>query len=312
VTLRLSGGRRLQSPPGETARPTAARVRQAVLNLLAADLPGCRWLDLCCGSGVMACEALQRGAREVVAIERDRRVAATARANLQAVAAGMAPPGPLVRVIQADARRWLSGQAPGLASRGRPEGERPFDLVYCDPPWPAGLHGPLSEAVALGGWIRPGGTLVWECPSDRVPQVPAGWSVRDQRRYGGSTVVLLELCRSGSATQGAAAAVLVPGGDETSFRHPDDRTPPLRHRARSDSGDSGGPVRRRLEPVPPRQRPGWLIPIGKAPAAPRCCRHSGADRARSTRPELGAPDRWGIPTPASHPAGSTLPGRQPR
>jgi 16S rRNA (guanine966-N2)-methyltransferase len=185
LSLRISGGRRLQSPPGDTARPTAARVRQAVLNLLQADLPGCRWLDLCCGSGVMACEALQRGAAEVVAIERDRRVAAVARANLEAVARGLAAAEgrPCVRVIQADARRWLTAAA-------LPE-PRAFDLVYCDPPWPAGLHGALSGAVLQGGWIRPGGTLVWECPSDQVPGAPAGWQLRDQRRYGGSTVVLL-------------------------------------------------------------------------------------------------------------------------
>ena len=115
MTLRLSGGRRLQSPPGETARPTAARVRQAVMNLLAADLPGSHWLDLCCGSGVMACEALQRGAVRVVAIERDRRVAAVARANLEAVAGSLRGTGaaPELRVIQADALRWLARSAPG-------------------------------------------------------------------------------------------------------------------------------------------------------------------------------------------------------
>lgn len=193
MTLRLSGGRRLQSPPGATARPTAARVRQAVLNLLASELPGCRWLDLCCGSGVMACEALQRGAAEVVAIERDRRVAAVARANLEAVAGGMGSPQPRVRVIQAEAHRWLVAQAPvaAAATDAQPR-ERPFDLIYLDPPWPAGLHRPLSEDLTRGGWVTPGGTLIWECPSDQVPEVPIGWSLRDRRRYGGSSVVLLQ------------------------------------------------------------------------------------------------------------------------
>ncbi len=193
MTLRLSGGRRLQSPPGATARPTAARVRQAVLNLLATELPGCRWLDVCCGSGVMACEALQRGAAEVVAIERDRRIAAVARANLEAVAAGMGEAQPRVRVIQAEARRWLAAHAPATATEaGVQARERPFDLIYLDPPWPAGLHAPLSEALAEGGWITPEGTLVWECPSDQVPPLPNGWRLRDERRYGGSSVVLLE------------------------------------------------------------------------------------------------------------------------
>lgn len=261
MTLRLSGGRRLQSPPGQTARPTAARVRQAVMNLLAADLPGSHWLDLCCGSGVMACEALQRGAVRVVAIERDRRVAAVARANLEAVAGSLRGAGavPELRVIQADALHWLSRSAPGEhrrqrrdqpqrmapAAGGQPHhsggaatddprpggratdavapGARPdhggeaqdaaaaiesqadcrdqpvpaaaaerFDLIYVDPPWPAGLHGRLSAAVLRGDWIRAGGRLVWECPSDQAPPPPAGWHLHDRRRYGGSTVMILQ------------------------------------------------------------------------------------------------------------------------
>ena len=187
MTLRLSGGRRLQSPTGSTARPTAARVRQAVINLLATELPGSRWLDLCCGSGVMACEALQRGAREVVAIERDRRVAAIARHNLELVAASLRNPdgNPAVRIIEADARRWLAVDGP------RGGGQPPFDLIYLDPPWPADLHAPISEAVARGGWLERGGKLIWECPSGKLADIPEGLSLIDQRRYGGSTVVVL-------------------------------------------------------------------------------------------------------------------------
>ncbi len=179
--LRLSGGRRLLSPPGLVARPTASRVRLAVMNLVADQLPGCRWLDLCCGSGVMACEALLRGAALAVAVEQDRRIAAVARANLEAVDQERA------RVICQEARRWL---APGPAT----DGHR-FDLIYLDPPWPAGLHGPLTEAVAAGGWLAPGGTLIWECDSTAPPALPAGWQERRRRTYGGSSVVLLELKR---------------------------------------------------------------------------------------------------------------------
>ena len=186
MTLRVSGGRRLQSPPGSTARPTAARVRLAVMNLLAAEITGSRWLDLCCGSGVMACEALQRGASEVVAVERDRRIAAVARGNLELVLAGRtAPPpetdAPGCSVVCDEVLLWLG--------RTTPSG---FDLIYADPPYAAGLHAPIAAAVRDGGWLRPGGTLVWECASEAVPEVPPGWQARDIRRYGGSTVLLLE------------------------------------------------------------------------------------------------------------------------
>lgn len=190
MTLRLSGGRRLQSPPGSVARPTTARVRLAVLNLLAAELPGSRWLDLCSGSGVMACEALQRGAVEVVAIEHDRRVAAVARANLQAVAGGALPGGarPKLDVIQDDVLRWLG------RGRGSPGGaleRQAFDLIYADPPWAAGLYDGIAAAVASGRWLSARGTMVWECPSGTTPDAPAGWQLRDRRRYGSSTLMLL-------------------------------------------------------------------------------------------------------------------------
>lgn len=184
MTLRLSGGRRLQSPPGSTARPTAARVRLAVMNLLANRVHGSRWLDLCCGSGVMACEALQRGAADVVAVERDRRIAAVARANLELVRQGRSS-GPEAaargQVACDEVLRWLS----------RPCGV-PFDLIYVDPPYAAGLYIPIAEAVRRGSWLAPGGLLVWECASDAVPEPPDGWRCRDQRRYGGSTVIVLE------------------------------------------------------------------------------------------------------------------------
>ncbi|MFN9631314.1 MAG: 16S rRNA (guanine(966)-N(2))-methyltransferase RsmD [Cyanobacteriota bacterium] len=188
MVLRLSGGRRLRSPKGDGARPTTARVRQAVMNMLTGELRGSRWLELCGGSGVMACEALQRGASAVVLVERDRRVAAVARENLAAVAAaidhrGGAPPS--VMVVEREAQRFLGrgAAASGLA---------PFDLIYADPPWAAGLHGPLAEAVAAGGWLAPGGTLIWEGERGTVWAIPTGWRERQRRAYGACEVVMLE------------------------------------------------------------------------------------------------------------------------
>jgi len=168
MSLRLSGGRRLQSPPGSIARPTSSRVRLAVMNLLAAELPGCAWLDLCSGSGAMACEALHRGATRVVAIEQDRRIAAVTRTNLEAVHQGLG-----------DAGRQASAWAVHCREVGR---------------WLAepDLYAQIASAVLAGGWLKPGGTLIWECASSKLPAIPAGWSKRDERRYGSTSLLLLE------------------------------------------------------------------------------------------------------------------------
>jgi 16S rRNA (guanine966-N2)-methyltransferase len=230
----VSGGRRLQSPPGSLARPTAARVRLAVINRLAPRMDGCRWLDLCCGSGAMACEALQHGAGSVVAVERDRRIAAVAQANLAAVATGRSDRPP-VRVETAEVLQWLARGPAALG--GSNDGAVPrFDLIYVDPPYDAGLYSPIAKAVAQGGWLAPDGQMVWECSSRNIPALPQGWQLQHHRRYGGSAVLYLEA----SAAQGAAATVLVPGGNEQPRQGDGDKTENDAAEERFDHGDGLG------------------------------------------------------------------------
>ena len=187
MSLRLSGGRRLHSPPGDIARPTPSRVRLAVMNMLAAELAGSRWLDLFCGSGVMGCEALQRGADAVVAVDQHRAMAATAKANLELVATGQ-PTKPVVQVITQEVVRWLE--------QGRPEAMEAFNLIYADPPYAAGLYGGVAKALAEGGWLSKEGLLLLECSSgdaaslERLQAPP--WRVFKHKRYGSSSVLVLE------------------------------------------------------------------------------------------------------------------------
>jgi 16S rRNA (guanine(966)-N(2))-methyltransferase RsmD len=179
MSLRLSGGRKLQSPPGDKARPTASRVRLAVMNMLATELPQASWLDLCCGSGVMGCEALQRGAAQVVAVEQDRAISQVARSNLQLVASGLAS-APAVEVIHQEALRWLNSAT-----------VHPFDLIYADPPYAAGLYGPLLQAIRERGWLQPQGQALLEYATKNPPELPAGWVLNKHKSYGTSSVLLV-------------------------------------------------------------------------------------------------------------------------
>ena len=186
MSLRLSGGRRLQSPPGSTARPTPSRVRLAVMNMLAAELPGCRWLDLFCGSGVMGCEALQRGAAAVVAVDQQRSMASTSRNNLELTASGLTP-SPELQVVCQEVVGWL--QSGPMAE------QRPFDLIYADPPYAAELYGSVARSVRQGGWLERHGLLLLECSSTALPACSGeefeGWELLKQKRYGSSTVLML-------------------------------------------------------------------------------------------------------------------------
>ena len=141
-------GRRLKSPPGTETRPTGARVRQTLFDILAPEIPGSRFLDLCAGGGGVGLEALSRGASRVVLVDRSAGAVAAMRAN----AAAMAGLGGVVEVFRQEART----AATGLLASGHA-----FDVVYVDPPYESDLYEPLLEQAGQG-LLAEGGVAVAE------------------------------------------------------------------------------------------------------------------------------------------------------
>jgi 16S rRNA (guanine(966)-N(2))-methyltransferase RsmD len=74
--------RRLKSVPGLSVRPTPDRLREALFNVLAPRLPGTMFLDAYAGSGAVGIEALSRGAKHAVLIERNAKTVAVLRENV--------------------------------------------------------------------------------------------------------------------------------------------------------------------------------------------------------------------------------------
>jgi len=161
-------GRALAAPPGETTRPTADRVRQALFDRLMhapwagrAVLDGAAVLDVFAGTGALGLEALSRGAGTACFIEQDRAALAALRINIAACRATER-----CRVVAADARRPLAGTACGL--------------VFMDPPYGADLAGPALAALRAAGWIAPGGVLLLElareAPEPELGQILASFA----------------------------------------------------------------------------------------------------------------------------------------
>jgi 16S rRNA (guanine966-N2)-methyltransferase len=108
------GGRRLQAPKGADVRPTADRVREALFSILG-DVGGARVLDLYCGTGALAIEAISRGADTAVLVDADP---SPARRNVEALGIEGR-----CEIVRSDALHYLRGEDGG------------FDLVFCDPPY---------------------------------------------------------------------------------------------------------------------------------------------------------------------------------
>jgi 16S rRNA (guanine(966)-N(2))-methyltransferase RsmD len=142
-------GRRLKTPRGLETRPTAARLRQTLFDILAPVLPGCRFLDAFAGSGAIGLEALSRGAARVVLVDQSAAAVAAIRENVAALAAA----GGDVQVLRQDARVALAALADS--------GVR-FDVIYLDPPYDSALYEELLEVVSTMGLLREGGVAVAE------------------------------------------------------------------------------------------------------------------------------------------------------
>jgi len=139
-------GRRLQMPRGDATRPTGARVRQTLFDVLGQRVPGARFLDLFAGSGAVGVEALSRGAARAVFVEQRREAVAAIRGNLEALGAGEAT----YRVMRRDALQAITD----LARAGDT-----FDLVFLDPPYSGDDYDAAlrrldeTSLVAPGGWV---------------------------------------------------------------------------------------------------------------------------------------------------------------
>jgi len=78
-------GRRVKSFKGQSLRPTADRVKEALFNILPRDLSGWKVLDLFAGTGNLTFEALSRGAEQACLVDVSREAAKMIRKNIEAL-----------------------------------------------------------------------------------------------------------------------------------------------------------------------------------------------------------------------------------
>jgi len=164
-------GRRLVAPRGWRVRPTSDRVREAVFSALG-EVGGARVLDLFCGTGALAIEALSRGAASAVLVDRDTRPALG-----NVVRLGL---GERAELVRSDAARWLAGRA------ADPEAPR-FDLVFVDAPYRLADRVGQELDTHLPRLLAAGGRAIVESAARRPLRIESLEQLR-QRRYGAADV----------------------------------------------------------------------------------------------------------------------------
>jgi 16S rRNA (guanine966-N2)-methyltransferase len=176
-------GRKIKVPAGLTVRPMRSRVRESLFNSIQDRLETARVLDVFAGSGALGIEAVSRGARQSVHVEKDPAVLDLLLDNLKTLGIEAQ-----CKILEADAYRITQHPAPGGA----------FQIILIDPPFadyggPGSLPWKLAAQLSADEWLEAGGLLVIEHPrrEDAEPP-PLGLKAREGKSYGKTGLAIWE------------------------------------------------------------------------------------------------------------------------
>ncbi|OGP92080.1 MAG: 16S rRNA (guanine(966)-N(2))-methyltransferase RsmD [Deltaproteobacteria bacterium RBG_16_47_11] len=174
----ISKGRRLATPKSQAVRPTSDRVKESIFNILGDEVEGKVVLDLFAGTGNLGIEALSRGARKALFVEKGRQALMLIQRNLSQL--GMRGQS---EILPKDVNRAI-----GIL---RERGES-FDLILMDPPYEKGLI-QKTLLTLYSHWIyHKDSILVIE--HDRrepIPEMVEGWILTRQRKIGNTVISFL-------------------------------------------------------------------------------------------------------------------------
>ena len=162
-------GRTLEAPKGHKTHPMSEKARGGLFNVLG-DVSGLSVLDAFSGSGAIACEAVSRGANDVVAIEKDKSAHNVITRNIENLGIKNQ-----VKATRANIASWLDNN---------PDVE--FDIVVCDPPYDKVKPGLIHKVFER---IRMGGIGVLSIPSGMDFHAQEELTLLQKKDYGDATLV---------------------------------------------------------------------------------------------------------------------------
>ena len=169
----------LASVPGKSTRPITDRVKEALFNILGADVYDTDWLDLFGGTGAVGIEALSRGANSVEFIEINFRAFRVIQQNLETC--GLAE---FASVRKMDAFTYLNSRI-----------DHRYDFIYIAPPQYLGIWVKALQTLDENpDWVAKNGKVIVQIhPKEYASEVTCiNFNEVDQRDYGDTRLVFYD------------------------------------------------------------------------------------------------------------------------
>ena len=174
----VSKGRRLATPKGQAIRPTSDRVKESIFNILGGEVEGKAVLDLFAGTGNLGIEALSRGAKKALFVEKGRQALNLIQRNLSQF--GMNGQS---EILPKDVMRAI-----GILKQ-RCE---IFDLILIDPPYEKGMiQKTLMKLNSDKIHHEDSILIIQHNRRESIPTMFEGWTLIRQRRIGDTLISFL-------------------------------------------------------------------------------------------------------------------------
>lgn len=171
----------LKAPLGNSTRPTADRVKEAVFSMLQFDIENRTVLDLFAGSGQMGLEALSRGAKEATFVDKSKDAIAIIKEN-----AKKANLNENAYIFQNDFLEFLNKNI-----------GKSYDLIFLDPPYALNMYKPAIKLLYENSYIKSSTLII--CESDFKElfendlELEAKFSIIKQSKYSKTIITVLGL-----------------------------------------------------------------------------------------------------------------------
>jgi 16S rRNA (guanine966-N2)-methyltransferase len=170
-------GRRLKTVKGLKTRPTSDKIKGAIFNILGDKVLNARVLDLFAGTGNLSFEALSRGAKQAVLVEKNNSAWEVLKEN---------------RALSGAEERTLIYKMDAYCFLQQNQQEK-YNLIFLDPPYHQGMVDKVLSVLRRNTLLHPFGVIIIETASDEeLPKDILPFELRLTRAYGDTKIWFLQ------------------------------------------------------------------------------------------------------------------------
>lgn len=176
---RKIGKKRLFAGKGgkDVLRPTPAKVREAIFDILRNHLEGASFLDLYAGSGTVGIEAASRGADRIIFVE-------SVRSRANAIEE-------IVEKIGLIGRAYIYCEQVDIFLKRAARSAERFDIIFADPPYASDEVDKVLSLIGEYGILDAQGVLLIEHEKKKkIPEKMESLTLKKQYRYGDTMLAL--------------------------------------------------------------------------------------------------------------------------